>query len=51
MESSVYGHPSQPKFGPDVPAPLENVRWIDFGLTFEKRGLRAKAEVNRSNGK
>ncbi len=47
MESTVYGHPGQPKLGPDVPAPLENVQWIDFGLTFENRGLRAKAQVNR----
>jgi len=47
MESTVYGHPGQPRFGPDVPAPLADVRWIDFGLTFENHGLRAKAEIHR----
>ncbi len=49
MESTVYGHPGQPKLGPDWPPPLENVRWIDFGLPFENRGLRAKAELRRGD--
>jgi hypothetical protein len=47
MESTVYGEPGQPKMGPTIPAPLKNVRWIDFGVTFENRGLRAKAEIRR----
>jgi hypothetical protein len=51
MESTVYGHPGQPKIGPTLPLPLKNVRWLDFGLTFEHRGLRAKAEIRRNGSK
>ncbi len=51
MESTVYGHPGEPKFGPSLPQPLKDVRWLDFGLTFENRGLRARAEINRDAGK
>ena len=51
MESTVYGHPGEPKIGPTLPQPLKNVRWLDFGVTFENRGLRAKAEIRREGGK
>jgi hypothetical protein len=51
MESTVYGHPGQPKIGPTLPQPLKNVRWLDFGMTFENRGLRAKAEIRRNADK
>ena len=51
MESTVYGHPGQPKTGPAFPQPLVNVQWLDFGLTFENRGLRAQAEIRRHAGK
>jgi hypothetical protein len=51
MESTVYGHPGEPKTGPTLPQPLKNVRWLDFGVTFENRGLRAKAEIRRTGGK
>jgi hypothetical protein len=51
MESTVYGHPAQPKTGPALPQALQNVRWLDFGLTFENRGLRANVEIGRAAGK
>jgi hypothetical protein len=51
MESTVYGHPGEPKTGPTLPQPLKNVRWLDFGLTFENHGLRAKAEIRRTGSK
>jgi hypothetical protein len=51
IESTVYGHPGQPRTGPALPQALQNVRWLDFGLTFENRGLRANVEIGRSAGK
>ena len=41
MESTVYGHPGQPKPGPDTPAALQELRSARFGLTLEPNGLRA----------
>jgi len=42
MESTLYGHPGEPKSGPTVPPALAAFRQIDFGLTFENQGLRAR---------
>jgi hypothetical protein len=47
MESTAYGHPGQPKTGPQVPAGLNQFQTANFGLTFEDHGLRARAELNR----
>jgi hypothetical protein len=47
MQSTVYGHPGEPKQGPPLPAALEPVRAADFGLTFEEHGLRARASIDR----
>jgi hypothetical protein len=47
MESTVYGHPGEPKAGPAAPTLLETVRSADFGLTFEQDGLRARVELSR----
>ncbi len=47
MESSVYGHPGQPRRGPDRPTPLAAVTQVQMGLTFEHDGLRVRAEVDR----
>ena len=47
MESTVYGHPGQPKTGPQVPAGLNQFQTANFGLTFEDHGLRARVELNR----
>lgn len=48
MESTVYGHPGEPKDGPPLPPVLDSIRAADFGLTFEQNGLRAKAALDRS---
>ena len=50
MESTVYGHPGQPKSGPENPLPLSDIQAGNFGLTFEKQGLRARAAVERASG-
>jgi hypothetical protein len=47
MESTVYGHPGQPKDGPAVPPLLAGFRFADFGLTFEDQGLRAAVSLER----
>jgi len=47
MESTVYGHPGEPKVGGDVPPQLRDFKGARFGLTFEEQGLRAKAELKR----
>jgi hypothetical protein len=45
MESSVYGHPAEPKNGPHVARLLGNWETGNFGLTFENQGLRAQFEL------
>ncbi|MSR60076.1 MAG: hypothetical protein EXS05_20960 [Planctomycetaceae bacterium] len=47
MESTVYGHPGQPRTGPALPQALRGVKQADFDVTFENRGLRAKVEVRK----
>jgi len=51
MESTVYGHPGQPRLGPPLPRQLEAVQSMDFGLSFENHGLRARAEIRRNGPK
>jgi len=46
-ESTVYGHPGQPKAGPSVPPALSLFQTADFGLTFELNGLRARVALQR----
>ena len=48
MESTVYGHPGQPKPGPDVLPMLEKLGFANLGLSFEDQGLRARATLQRS---
>jgi hypothetical protein len=48
MESTVYGHPAEPRIGPTVAAGLRDLTSGDFGLTFEEQGLRARAALTRS---
>ena len=48
MESTVYGHPAQPKAGPDNLLPVANVTRANFGLSFENQGLSAKAVLDRT---
>lgn len=47
MESTVYGHPGEPKQGPPAPPVLGSFRSAEFGLTFEHQGLRARAALER----
>jgi len=47
MESTVYGHPGEPKDGPPAPPVLSSFASGSFGLTFENHGLRARAELSR----
>ena len=47
MESTVYGHPGEPKKGPDVPFVLSGFSDFNFGLTFEEHGLRARLDLPR----
>jgi hypothetical protein len=46
MESTVYGHPGEPKRGP-ANVTLSDVVGGNFGLTFEQHGLRARAVIDR----
>jgi hypothetical protein len=50
MESTVLGHPGEPRPGPDAVAPLRNVKSADFGITFQDGGLRAAVEIERQTG-
>lgn len=47
MESTVFGSPATPKQANVAPAPLEQLRRANFGLTFEEQGLRARVELER----
>jgi hypothetical protein len=47
MESTVYGHPGEPKEGPPAPPLLQAFERGDFGLTFEEHGLRARVNLTR----
>jgi len=47
MESTVYGHPGEPKPGPAAPLGLLRFQEADFGVTLEEQGLRARVELRR----
>ena len=47
MESTMYGHPGQPKSGPAVPPGISDLAGGEFGLDFEDSGLRARAVLQR----
>lgn len=47
MESTIYGHPGEPKEGPAAPPLLEQVQVGNFGLTFEQQGLRVRTQLER----
>jgi len=47
MESTVYGHPGEPKKGPSRVELLARIKSANLGLTFENQGLSAKAVVER----
>ena len=48
MESTEFGHPGEPKTGPELPI-LGDVQYANLGLTFENDGLRARAELQRAS--
>jgi hypothetical protein len=48
MESTVYGHPGEPKNGPVAPPLLTEFAHGSFGLTFENQGLRARVSLERA---
>ena len=48
MESTVYGHPGEPKNGPAALPQLRQFTSGDFGLTFENHGLRARVMLERA---
>jgi hypothetical protein len=49
MESTVYGHPGEPRNGPAFPEALKQFEKGNFGVTFEEQGLRARAELLRES--
>ncbi|HVS09012.1 MAG TPA: hypothetical protein VMS76_03990 [Planctomycetota bacterium] len=46
-ESTLYGHPAEPKPGPGVERVLRDVDSVQLGVTFEDEGLRARGVVLR----
>ena len=48
MESTVYGHPGEPREGPAVFGPLARLSGANLGLNFEAQGLSAHAELTRT---
>jgi hypothetical protein len=47
MESTVYGHPGEPKSGPTNNLPLARFNGANFGLNFESQGLSASVALER----
>ncbi|MBN1912629.1 MAG: hypothetical protein JW818_23105 [Pirellulales bacterium] len=47
MESTVYGHPGEPKNGPLASRMMSTLNHVDCGVTLENRGLRARMEFRR----
>jgi hypothetical protein len=51
MESTVYGHPGEPKAGPESLLPVTRIKLANLGISFENMGLSAKAVLEREVGK
>ncbi len=47
MESTVYGHPGEPRQGTSLPTTLQSITSGNFGQTFEENGLRARVQLTR----
>lgn len=47
MESTVFGHPGEPKLPEKFEAPLFPFAKVNFGMTFELDGLRSRLELLR----
>ena len=46
-ESTAFGHPAGPKHGPEDPFPMPGWNYGNFGVDFEKDGIRAKVQITR----
>ena len=46
-EATAFGHPGAPKHGPADVLPFQGWKWGEFGVTFEKEGLRARARLTK----
>jgi hypothetical protein len=51
FESTVFGHPGQPKETDILSDPLYNIAEVNLGLTFEENGLRARGVLTRKTSK
>jgi hypothetical protein len=51
MESTVYGHPGEPKPGPQKIQALANITGANLGISFEEQGLSAMAALEREAAK
>ncbi len=47
MESTLFGHPAEPREGELLRDPLHSIESLNLGLTFEENGLRARGELTR----
>jgi hypothetical protein len=47
MESTVYGSPISPRTGPKFPPAMKLVKSLNFGVTFEHKGLRGRLEIEK----
>ena len=47
MESTVFGHPAEPKMPEELPEIMRRINSVSMGITFEDNGLRARAEIER----
>jgi len=47
MSSSVFGDPGDPKLPEEIPTPLTDFKDVQFGITFEGDGLRARTVIER----
>lgn len=50
IESTVYGHPGEPREGPVLPPVVDTFTFGTFGLSFEHGGVRARARLERNPG-
>ena len=44
----MFGHPGQPKMPAAIASPLAEILHLNFGLTFEDQGLRARLEMEQT---
>ncbi len=50
MESTVYGHPGQPRMPEKMADGILGIRQMSMGITFEDDGLRARTEFQKMGG-